>query len=101
MTLGHYLWPSPDVGSHMIHNILKMNGQTFHQTTLHSPTMIEIASEIHQLERQRFDESMAIEPRTKPTADDFLPEELTPEQEKDTDNETSSELHDAVDPTNE
>ena len=44
---------------------------------------------------------MAIELRTKPTADDFLPEELTPEQENDSDDDTSSELHDAVEPTNE
>ena len=69
--------------------------------TLHLPTMVEIASEIHQLERQWFDKNMAIELRTKPTADDFLPEELTPEWEKYADEDTSSELHDAVEPTNE
>ena len=44
---------------------------------------------------------MAFELRTKPTANDFLPEELTPAREKDTDDDMSSELHDEVEPTNE
>ena len=59
--------------------------------------MIELDSEIYQLGH----ESMAIELTTKPTADDFLHEELTTEREKDADDDTSSELHDAVEPSNE
>ena len=63
--------------------------------------MIELARETQQLECQQFDKSMAIELRTKPTAADFLPEELTPEREKNADHDTSSELNDTVEPTNE
>ena len=92
MTLGRYLGPSPDCGSHMTYKILKVNGEIVHRSTLRSLTLSETEMDVHRLERQRFDDNIARKLGLKATVADFPPEELTPEWEKYADDDPSSTL---------
>ena len=95
MSLGRYLGPSPDVGSHMTYKILKFNGEVVHRSTLRPLTDVERASDEGIASRLKFDANIAVKLGPKSTVDDFPQEELTPSWEKYADDDPTSDLPEA------